>query len=287
MKIVSSPIPLLAAAALTAALFAAPPTPLAAAPQEGDAEASAEERSVPPIVTRAIEHHGGDLYTSTASSFEIASSSGTFRVEVRRNGGVYEQAVESVTQEGRRRVVVTNDSVELLMDGKGRRVSERDAQRWRSHVDARVWFPYLPYGLANDGVYVHDRGVEEWPVAIGPVADEAAGAAGGTRELHKVKVTFQPGSSSGAEDEYLFWFDPETGQLEQLAYFFSGGLRFRVAKSFRRVGGILFADHENYGIDFDEGESRSVDEITPALVQNEMEHISTIELRNIEVQEIE
>lgn len=283
MKIVSSPIPLLAAAVLVAVI----PVSLLAAPQAPASGDPAEERAVPPIVARAIEHHGGDLYTSTASSFEIASASGTFRVEVSRDGGLYEQAVESVTQEGRRRVVVTNDDVELLMDGKARRVSERDAQRWRSHVDARVWFPYLPYGLANDGVYLHDRGPEAWPVAIGETSGESGGEAGATRKLHKVKVTFQPGSSSGAEDEYLFWFDPDTGQLEQLAYSFSGGLRFRVAKNFRRVGGILFADHENYGIDFEEGESRSVDEITPEMVKNEMEHISTIELRNIEVREIE
>jgi hypothetical protein len=259
MKIVSSLALLLAAAALPAAS------------QDPAAQPPVEEKSVPPIVEKAIDHHGGDLYTSTESSFEIASASGTFRVEVRRNGGLYEQAVESVTQEGMRRVVVTNDGVELLMDGKAQRVPERDARRWRSHVDARVWFPYLPYGLANDGVYTHDEGLEEWP--DGP--------------LHRVKVTFQPGSSSGSEDEYLFWFDPETGQLEQLAYSFAGGLRFRVAKSFRRVGGLLFADHENYGIDFEEGESRSVDEITPEMVENEMEHISTIELRNIEVREIE
>lgn len=265
MKIVSS-LALLLATALAA--------PAPATPQDPAPEGAAEERSVPPIVARAIEHHGGDLYESTESSFEIASASGTFRVEVRRDGGVYSQAVESVTQEGRRRVVATNDGVELSIDGEARRVPEDQARRLRDHVAARVWFPYLPYGLANDGVYTHDLGMEEWP----------AGEGGGTRPLHKVKVTFQPGTSTDADDEYLFWFDPETGRLEQLAYSFDGGLRFRVAKSFRRVGGILFADHENYGLD---ERGRNVDEVTPALVENGLEHISTIELRNIEVREIE
>lgn len=238
-----------------------------------------EPRELPPVVAKAIELHGGDLYESTESAFDIASRSGTFRVEVRRDGGLYRQVVEADTPEGRRRVTVTNDGVELSIDGRLRPVPEGEVQRWRDHVAARVWFPYLPYGLAGDGVYTHDLGLEEWP--------SPAGEGGGTRELHKVKVTFQPGTSTDADDEYLFWFDPETGRLEQLAYSFAGGLRFRTAKNFRRVGGILFADHENHGIDFEEGESRSVDEITPKMVKEEMEHISTVELRGIEVREVE
>lgn len=248
----------------------------------GPLAAGAEEpRELPPIVAQAIELHGGDLYESTESAFDIASRSGTFRVEVRRDGGLYRQVVEADTPEGRRRVTATNDGVELSIDGRERRVPEGEVQRWRDHVAARVWFPYLPYGLAGDGVYAHDLGLEVWPSPDGP-----AGRAGGSRELHKVKVTFQPGTSTDADDEYLFWFDPQTGRLEQLAYSFAGGLRFRTAKNFRRVGGILFSDHENHGIDFEEGESRSVDEITPRMVKEEMEHISTVELRGIEVREI-
>lgn len=245
----------------------------AAHPLSADAPAAPPaEPDRPAIVSRAIEHHGGELYESTESAFDIASKSGTFRVEVRRDGGLYRQAVEADTPEGRRRVVVTNDAVELTVGGEARPVPEDQAQRWRDHVAARVWFPFLPYGLANDGVHTRDLGIETWPAG--------AGGEGGTRELHKVKVTFQPGTSTDADDEYLFWFDPETGRLEQLAYSFAGGLRFRTAKSFRRVGGILFADHENYGVD---ARGLAVDRITPDYVENEMEHVSTIELRDIEV----
>lgn len=237
-------------------------------PASGDAR--------PEIVTRAIEHHGGDLFEASASAFDIASRSGTFHVEVRRDGGLYRQVVETDTERGRRRVTVTNDEVEVTVGGEPVKVGKGEEQRWRDHVAARVWFPFLPYGLANDGVYTHDLGLEEWPL---PEGEE-----GGTRELHKVKVTFQPGSSTDADDEYLFWFDPETGRLEQLAYSFAGGLRFRTAKNFRRVGGLLFADHENYGID---ARGLSVDQVTPEYVANEMEHVSTIELRDVEVEPLE
>lgn len=245
-------------------LAAAPPGDAAEEPA-GPASGGARD-----IVEKAIAFHGGDAFEASDVSFEIASKSGTFRVEVRREGGLYRQTVQSLTEEGPRRVTVTNDAVEVTVGGEARPVAPEDQERWRSHVSARVWFPFLPYGLLGDGVFLHDRGLEEWPAE-----------GGGTRRLHAVKVTFEPGASSGAEDEYLFWFDPETGRLEQLAYSFSGGLRFRKAFNFRRVGGLLFADHENFGVD---EEGRRVDEVTPELVKAEMEPVSTIELRGIEVE---
>lgn len=254
---------------LALSLVAAWPFPLAA--EEAPAEQPRQE-----IVERAIEHHGGDLFEHSEAAFDIASRSGTFHVEVRRDGGLFRQVVETDTDDGRRRVTVTNDAVEVSVGGEPVEIGKDEEQRWRDHVAARVWFPFLPYGLANEGVYTHDLGLEAWPAA--------GGETGGTRELHKVKVTFQPGSSSGAEDEYLFWFDPETGRLEQLAYSFAGGLRFRTARNFRRVGGLLFADHENYGVD---ARGLSVDQVTPEFVAGEMEHVSTIELRNVRVEPIE
>jgi hypothetical protein len=254
------------AIAVTLALAAVPP---AALPAREDAAAGPD----PAIVERAIEYHGGDLFEHSETAFDIASKSGTFHVEVRRDGGLYRQVVEADTDAGRRRVTVTNDAVEVTVDGQPVKVARREEQRWRDHVAARVWFPFLPYGLANEGVYTHDLGLEAWPAE-----------GGGTRELHKVKVTFQPGTSTDANDEYLCWFDPETGRLEQLAYSFDGGLRFRTAKGFRRIGGLLFSDQENYGID---EKGRRVDEITPELVKNEMEHVSTIELRDVRVAPIE
>ena len=42
---------------------------------------------------------------------------------------------------------------------------------------------FLPYRLNDPGVYKQDLGLERW----------------GDRELHKVKVTFEPGSSNAAE----------------------------------------------------------------------------------------
>lgn len=226
-----------------------------------------------PIVDQSIEFHGGDLYEHSMISFTIVSKSGAFDVEVLQDGGMYRYAVISDTDDGRRTVVSTNDAVQVLLDGEPQEVPADRLQRFRDYVSARVYFPLLPYRLDDPSVHQEDLGVETWPGEDGP------------RELHKVKVTFQSGSSTDAQDEYLYWFDPETGRLEQLAYSFRGGLRFREAFNFRRVGGVLFSDQKNFAIDWEEGdEALPVTAITPRFVDERMEHLSTVRVENLAVE---
>lgn len=220
-----------------------------------------------PIVERAIEHHGGGLYEASETELAICSRSGCFDVLARVDGGEYLYRVAGETSEGRRVVESTNDAVRWWVDGDEREVTPGNEQRLRDWVMARVYFPFLPYRLADPGVFQEDQGIEPWD----------------GRPLHRVKVTFAPGSSTEAEDEYLFWFDPESGRLEQFAYSFSGdpgGLRFRRAFDHRRVGGLLFSDQENLGV---EGEGLAVDRITPDFVAERMRPISTVVLEGIEV----
>jgi hypothetical protein len=101
-----------------------------------------------------------------------------------------------------------------------------------------------------------------------------------------VKVTFSPGSSTDAEDEYMYWFDPQSGRIEQFAYSFTGdpgGLRFRRPFNYRRVGGVLFFDQENLGM---EGTDLSVEDLTPEIVES-MRQVSTVQLKTIKVQPLE
>lgn len=234
--------------------------------------AGAEETSRPDIVDRAIRFHGGDLYESTATSLELCSKSGCFHVRASlaaTDGGVeYDFDVRGATREGERRVRSTHASVELWLDGAAQTIPAGDAQRYRDWAMARVYFCFLPYRLADPGVHHTDQGTEQW----------------GERTLHRVKVTFAEGSSTDADDEYVYWFDPETGRVEQFAYSYAtngGGLRFRRAFDHRRVGGILFFDQENLGV---EGPDLSVDQIDSEFVEQGMRSISTVELRNIRVE---
>lgn len=223
-----------------------------------------------PIVERAVAFHGGDLYEATETTLTITSSGGSYDLRVRRNGGLYEIEVAGTTADGTsRRAVMTNDSVREWRDGEELPLPGAEDARARRFVQARVWYPFLPYGLLGDAVRHEDQGPEVW----------------GERTLHRVKVTFEPVPGEKPSDEYAFWLDPETGRVEQYAYAYDlgtpeAGLRFRIARAHRRVGGLLFYDVDNRGLDGDP--DLSVDLVDPAYAAA-LPPISEVLLSAIEV----
>ena len=185
----------------------------------------------------------------------------------RVDGGRFEYTVSGKSGDGQLWVRWSNDALEVRRNGVAEKVAAGDEQRFRDWAMARVYFCFLPFRLDDPSVRHRDLGVVDWD----------------GRTLHKVKVTFDPGSSTDAGDEYMYWFDPETARLELFAYSYEengGGLRFRRAVRHRRVGGILFFDQENYGAD---GPGLSVDAIDAAYVRRAMRHVSTVRLEAIEV----
>ena len=219
------------------------------------------------IVDRAIEHHGGDAYDHSVTTFRICSRSGCFDLRVEMNEGMYDYTATGKVRESLRSIRITNDEVSWTEDGVMQTFEPAREQRLRDWVMARLYFGFLPYRLNDPGVYKEDLGLETW----------------GDETLHKVKVTFEPGISTDASDEYMYWFDPESGQVEQFAYSYQGdpgGLRFRRAGNFRRIGGILFFDQENLGLD---APALRVDMITPEMVESRMGRISTVAFEDIDV----
>lgn len=257
-----SVIPLVVCTLLTLAL------PVASASAQ---ETAQQHETAQQVVDRAIAFHGGELYERSETALTITSRSGSFRVISRVQGDLFDHTVVGTTRDGvERKVRSTNETVELWLDGAPQEVPPEREQRWRDMVNARVYFPFLPYRLNDPGVRKRDLGFEEWD----------------GRRLRKLEVTFESGTSTDAEDEYLYWFDPETGRLEQFAYSFhtgNGGLRLRRGFNYRRVGGILFMDSENWGVN---GQGRRVEEVTPELLEKELEKISTVTVTDIEVRPI-
>ena len=218
------------------------------------------------IIDEAIAFHGGDLYRHSSTELDLCSKSGCFRVRAAVDGDRFDHTVSGKSRGAEVEVRITNDTVEAKQDGRSIEVGAADEQRRRDFVMARVYFPFLPYRLTDPGVFHEDLGIVDWD----------------GRRLHKVKVTFQPGSSTDADDEYMYWFDPDTGRVEYFAYSYSnngGGIRFRRAIDHRRVGGILFFDQENLGA---EGGDLRVDDIDAAFVET-LRHVSTVRLQNIRV----
>ena len=228
---------------------------------------SSADPDLPDIVARAIEHHGGDLYEGSKISMTITSLSGSFQIDATRDGGQFEHVVTDPPRDGRpgRRVELTNDGVQEWRGGQELTLDAEGERRARAFADARVFFPLLPYTLKGGDIHFEDRGLETWD----------------GRELQRMKVTFTPGTSNDADDAYTFWFDPETGRVEQFGYDFDNGLRFRKATSFQRVGGVLFSDQENYAVD---GGKVPVDTLTPEYVAESMRLLSTVVISDITVE---
>ena len=235
----------------------------------GDSETSLSlslPPTMPPIVAKSIEFHGGNLYEGSRMIMTITSLSGSFQIEATRQGGQFDHAVIGMTPDGiERRVRVTNDAVQEWRGGEETELDETGTTRARAFVDARVFFPLLPYTLNGGDVQYDDLGVESWE----------------GQDLHKVRVSFTPGTSNDADDGYMFWFDPETGQMEQFGYDFDGGLRFRKGIEFQRVGGVLFSTQENYAID---GGRVPVDTLSPEYVAENMSLLSTVTISDVEVE---
>ncbi len=223
------------------------------------------------IVDKAIEFHGGDYYRATETRLLIGSRSGAFQVISQVDGDQFEHIVSGKLSSGvERKVRQTNTVLERWDDGKPVELDEQGRRGAQSFVEARVYFPFLPFRLNDESVWKEDQGIEEW----------------NGRALHRVKITFDADSSNSAHDEYVYWFDPKTGRLEQYGYSFgtgreNGGLRFRTLSKYRRVGGILFFDADNLGVD-GSGQLK-VDLITPPYVEEKMEHVSFVNLSKIKV----
>ncbi len=225
-----------------------------------------------PIVDKAIAFHGGDVYEASTIKMTVTSLSGSFDIVAVRNGGAFDNTVTGeVGRETKvhRKVRYTNDTTERWDDGEALELDEETAQRSRDFVNARVFFPMLPYTLKSENVFKEDLGIENWE----------------GRDLHKVRISFVAGTSTDSDDVYMFWFDDATGEMVMFGYDFvvgDGGLRLRKVTDTQRVGGVLFSDQENWAVD---GQGFSVDQLSPEYVAESMEVLSTVKLSNIEVEE--
>jgi hypothetical protein len=242
------------------------------------ASAPAARAELPAIVERSIAFHGGDEVRHAEIALTLTSLSGSSRIEARLDGGLFDYTVTTPAEaadgssEAERRVRVTNApdgdvAVYEERDGREVRLSGAAAERASRWLMAKVYFPFLPFRLADPGVRFEDQGLERW----------------GERELRRVKVTFRAGSSPDADDEYVYWFDPDSGRMEQYAYSFhsgDGGLRLRLATGFHRAGGVLFSDQDNLGVN---GPGLSVDQVTPGFAARRMEKVSEVRLSDVEV----
>ncbi|MEX0274729.1 MAG: DUF6503 family protein [Flavobacteriaceae bacterium] len=219
------------------------------------------------MVDKAIAYSGGeDRYRNTHITFDFRDIS-------------YAQLWDQGKRVMKRRFLRDSLPIEDILSGQGlerlvngARVSLPDtlAKKYSNSVNSVHYFAYLPFGL-------NDPAVRKEFVGLVNV---------GGKPYYKVKVTFaQKNGGDDFEDTYLYWFDTADFSTDYLAYEYhvdGGGIRFREAYNERRVGGIRFVDYRNYKPKEPHTDLGMMDSLYE---KGQLTHLSTIELRNISVQD--
>jgi len=108
------------------------------------------------------------------------------------------------------------------------------AEKYSRSINSVLYFFQLPYLLNDLAVKKIDQGIKQ-------IKGE---------NYYQIKVSFQiENGGEDFEDEYLYWIDVNTFEIDYLAYNYitdGGGVRFRSAINKRRVNGLLVQDYINY-----------------------------------------
>ncbi len=119
-------------------------------------------------------------------------------------------------------------------NGASTEVSKDWAGKYSRSINSVLYFFQLPYLLNDPAVKKIDQGIKQ-------IKGE---------NYYEIKVSFQiENGGEDFEDEYLYWINVNTFEIDYLAYNYitdGGGVRFRSAINKRRVNGLLVQDYINY-----------------------------------------
>jgi hypothetical protein len=184
------------------------------------------------IVDRAIEVHGGPAFENSEITFDFRGAH--FRVW--RKNGMFEYTRTYTDTSGQIIEVMSNEGFRRTANGEPYEMDEREFLKLTEDVNSVVYFAMLPYKLNDSSV---NRILQGTQTIDG-------------RLYHEVEITFdQEGGGRDWDDQFVFWFNDETGTLDYLAYYYTqrGTARFRKAKNIRTIAGIRFADYLNFTAD--------------------------------------
>ena len=213
------------------------------------------------ILNDAIQAHGGDLYETAHYSFTFREKVYTFK----NHGSNCAYTSEYQTDLGWQKDVLENGKFTRYLDNESQDLSEENSAKYGASLNSVIYFATIPHKLSDTSVNSEYLGT----VKIDSFSYEA------------VKVTFsEEGGGQDYQDEYMYWINAETAQIDYFAYNYQvneGGVRFRSAFNARNVDGIIFQDYRNYS-----AEVGTPLEDLPALFElDSLPEVSRIELVDV------
>lgn len=183
------------------------------------------------ILALVLQAHGSAAIDSSSFSFVFRGQ----RYSISHQNGSAVYTVESIEDDGRVfKDVLIGDSLTRTIDGMVFELPADKAKRAASALNSVIYFATLPYKLQDKAVQIS--------------YDTAHFVRDG--KYLGLEVSFaKEGGGTDHDDEFYYWINAETHQIEYLAYNYkvnNGGVRFRLAYNTRKVGGVLFQDYENY-----------------------------------------
>lgn len=185
------------------------------------------------ILAKAFAAHGGKKYNKAHYEFIFRKKKYTFR----NDGPNYNYTVTYERNGQTNFNQLDNNGLIRKVDGKKVEISEKEYNAHFGALNSVIYFATLPHKLYDPAVMTSYKG-----------ATTIKG-----KEYEVLEITFKKeGGGQDHEDEYYYWINKATDQIDYLAYNYlvnNGGVRFRTAYNQRKVDGILFQDYVNYKAD--------------------------------------
>lgn len=216
------------------------------------------------IIDKVIQNHGGDGYENVRVSFDFR---GRHYVMLHQNGLFrYERHFSDRT--GQIKDVLSNQGFKRFLNDHDITDTVRKAAAYARSVNSVAYFALLPYRL-------NDPAVNKTYLGTGEIKEEL---------YHKILITFdQAKGGDDYSDQFVYWIHAKDMTMDYLAYLYytdDGGKRFRAPINVRTVGGIRFADYENYQQVDDKIKLEDYDK---EYNQGSLKILSKIELENLDV----
>jgi len=215
------------------------------------------------IISKAIEAHGGALYTHADYSFVFRKKEYHFK----NNGNEFTYEMKQRAVAGKEiKDVIENGTFTRFVNEKPVTLSEKDRSKYSQALNSVIYFATLPHKLNDQAVHKSYKGT----TTIKGL------------EYNVVEVFFdKEGGGVDHDDTYCYWVNTQSNTIDYLAYNYTvngGGARFRSFYNRRNVAGIIFQDYINWGAHKD----TPLAELPALFEKGELKEYSKIVTKNVQ-----